>query len=44
VQIRPPRPLDGNAFSAFSNTAQLRGYVAAGREAATAALETLLMP
>ena len=44
VQIRPPRPLDGSAFSAFSNTAQLRGYVAAGREAATAALSTLLVP
>jgi predicted acylesterase/phospholipase RssA len=44
VQIRPPRPLDGSAFSAFSNTDQLRGYVAAGREAAMAALNTLLVP
>ncbi len=44
VQIRPARPLDGSAFSAFSNTAQLKAYVAAGREAASSALSTLLSP
>jgi len=42
VQIRPARPLDGSAFSAFSNPAQLKGYVEAGRDAAGAALDTLL--
>lgn len=44
VQIRPSHPLDGGAFSAFSNTAQLKAYVAAGREAARAALGALLSP
>lgn len=44
IQIRPTRPLDGSAFSAFSNTAQLAAYVDAGREAARAALGTLLVP
>lgn len=44
VQIRPAGPLDGSAFSAFSNTAQLRAYVDAGREAARLALPTLLAP
>jgi NTE family protein len=44
VQIRPPRPLDGSAFSAFSNTTQLKAYVDAGRAAARAALGTLLVP
>jgi NTE family protein len=44
VQIRPLQPLDGSAFSAFSNTAQLKAYVHAGREAARLALGTLLVP
>lgn len=44
VQIRPSKPLDGSAFSAFSNTAQLKEYVAAGREAAREALRSLLAP
>ena len=42
VQIRPARPLDGSAFSAFSKPGQLKTYVEAGRAAAGAALDTLL--
>ena len=42
VQIRPARPLDGSAFSAFSKPDQLKAYVEAGRAAAGATLDTLL--
>jgi NTE family protein len=42
VQIRPTRPLDGSAFSAFRNPAQVKAYVDAGRAAAGASLDTLL--
>jgi NTE family protein len=41
VQIRPPELLDGSVFSAFSSAAQMKGYIEAGREAASRVLGTL---
>jgi hypothetical protein len=41
VQIRPSKPLEGNAFEAFGKAALRDAYIKAGREAAQATLAEL---